>query len=147
MMLEGGIYGYAIPLGRMIAGLFIGTMLAIVGGWLGLTFNAMSGVPWSLEVHRFIYIACIGLGAGVGAYTGWINLGLRWYLIAATVLLVLAAGVAGSLLGNTYGLDLVKETYMGARDTRVNLTHYGAIGFATIVATAQGLYYHFRTRS
>ena len=65
MMIEGGIYGYAIPLGRMIAGLFIGTMLAIVGGWLGLTFNAMSGVPWSLEVHRFIYIACIGLGAGV----------------------------------------------------------------------------------
>ena len=146
MMLEGGIYSYIIPVARTIAGFFIGTMLAFCGGWFGLTFNAMSGVPWSLEVHLLIYIFCIGLGAGIGAYAAWINLSLRWYLIVATVLLVLAAGVAGSLLGNTYGLDLFKETYMGARDTRVNLTHYGAIICAGLVATAQGLYYHFRTR-
>ncbi len=146
MMLEGGIYSYAIPVARMIAGIFIGTILSFGGGVLGWTFSALIGFPWSSEVHLSIYLVGIGLGAGIGAYTGWINLGLRWYLVIATVLLVLAAGVAGSLLGYTYGLDVVEESYLGPRDTRVNVTHYGAIICASLVATAQGLYYHFRTR-
>lgn len=146
MLLEGGIYSYAIPIGRIIAGLFIGTMLGIVGGWMGLTFNAMAGFPWSLETHQNIYITCIGVGAGVGAYVGWINLSLRWYAVAASVLLVLLSGVAGGFLGHTIG-QVVEPSFMGQRDTIVNYTHYGAIGGAIAVSTIQGLYHHFRTRS
>lgn len=146
MMLEGGIYGYAIPIGRTIAGLMVGVILAIAGGWLGLTFNALVGYPWPGAVHIGIYVACIGLGAGVGAYVGWINLSLGRHIVALTILLVLAGGIAGSALGNLYGLEFIGPSYLGERDTRVNITHFGAVFGAIIVSTIFGLYYHFRTK-
>ncbi len=145
-LVEGGIYGYVIPLARTIAGLFVGMMLGILGGWAALTFNAMVGYPWNAGVHLSIYILGIGLGAGIGAYVGWINLSLRWYAIAIMVVLVVAAGVVGSAVGNLYWNVFTDATYMGARDTRVNVTHFGAALSAAAVATLFGLYYHFRTR-
>ncbi len=145
-MVDGGIYGFVIPMARTIAGFFVGMMLGIVGGWAALTFNALVGYPWGANVHLAIYIAGIGIGAGVGAYGGWINLGIRWYWIAGTVLVVLAAGIIGSAVGNGYWHLFTEASYMGARDTRVNMTHFGgAIGAGT-VSTLIGLYYHFRTR-
>ena len=145
-MFEGGIYGYAIPVGRTIAGFFVGMMLGIVGGWAALTFNAMVGYPWPAGVHLGIYIFGIGLGAGIGAYGGWINLNLRWYAVIITILLVIAAGVAGSAVGNAYWNFFTDATYMGDRDTRVNITHFGGALGAGVVSTLFGLYYHFRTR-
>ncbi len=145
-MVEGGIYSYVIPAGRIITGFFVGAMLGIVGGWMGLTFNHMIQFPWALEVHRNIYIASIGLGAGLGAYLGWISLSLRWYGIAASVFLVMVGGVAGSFMGNLYG-QIAEPTFMGTRDTIVNKTHLGAAIGAIVVSTALGLFNHFRTRS
>ena len=145
-MVDGGIYGLVIPAARTIAGFFVGMMLGIVGGWAALTFNAMVGYPWSANVHLAIYIFGIGLGAGIGAYGGWINLGLRWYGILAVILLVIAAGIIGSAVGNTYWNLFTEATYMGARDTRVNITHFGGAIGAGAVSTVFGLYYHFRTR-
>ena len=156
MMIEGGIYGYAIPAGRTIAGFFLGVMLGILGGWMGVTFNAFVGYPWeqqvslgiySFNVHEFIYVVSIGLGAGLGAYTGWINLGLRRYVIVLLVLAVLVSGIIGSIIGNVYWEYITgSPTYLGARNTRLNITHFGAAFGAIATATAQGLYYHFRTR-
>lgn len=146
MMLEGGIYSYAIPLGRIIAGFFVGAILGIVGGWTGLTFNAMVGYPWDANVHLAIYVVSIGLGAGLGAWVGWINLSLRWYIVALTILMVLVGGIVGSVLGNLYGLEFIGPTYLGERDTRVNITHFGAAFGAISVSTVIGLYYHFRTK-
>ena len=146
MLLEGGIYSYAIPLARIIAGFFVGAILGIVGGWTGLTFNAMVGYPWDANVHLAIYVVSIGLGAGLGAWVGWINLSLRWYIVALTILMVLVGGILGSVLGNLYGLEFIGPTYLGERDTRVNITHFGAAFGAISVSTAFGLYYHFRTK-
>lgn len=146
MMLEGGIYSYAIPLGRSIAGFFVGAILGIAGGWTGLTFNAMVGYPWDANVHLGIYVVSIGLGAGLGAWVGWINLSLRWYIVALTILMVIVGGVIGSVLGNLYGLEVIGPTYLGERDTRVNITHFGAAFGAILVSTVIGLYYHFRTK-
>ena len=146
-MLEGGIYSYVIPAGRIIAGFFVGAILGIVGGWAALTFNALVGYPWTGQVHLLIYVFGIGLGAGIGAYMGWINLNLRWYLVALSVLLALAGGVIGSFVGNFYWDTFTSESYLGARDTRVNITHFGAAIGAIVVSTALGLYYHFQTRS
>ena len=85
-MVEGGFYSYLIPFARTVVGFFVGVMLGICGGWVGITFNHMVGFPWSLEVHRNIYIMGIGLGGGLGAYLAWVNLGVRWYLVAGTIL-------------------------------------------------------------
>ncbi len=147
MVMEGGIYGYVVPAGRIIAGFFVGLILAIVGGWAALTFNAMVGYPWPASIHLSIYIAGIGLGAGLGAYVGWINLSMRWYVVILTFLLVLVAGIVGSTLGNVYWEYLLGETYLGPRDSRVNATHFGAAVGAIAVSSVLGLYYHFRTRS
>ena len=147
MVIEGGIYGYIVPAGRIIAGFFVGVMLAIVGGWAALTFNAMAGYPWAANVHLGVYIVGIGVGAGLGAYVGWINLSLRWYIAIATFVIVLLAGIAGSTLGNIYWEFLVGETYLGPRDSRINATHFGAALGATLVSSMIGLYFHFRTRS
>ena len=56
-MIEGGIYVWAVPLGRMLAGFFIGVFLGILGGWLALIFNAMIGYPWDVDIHTNIYIS------------------------------------------------------------------------------------------
>ena len=146
MMLEGGIYSYLIPAARTIAGFFVGALLGIFGGWMALTFNALVGYPWTQAAHLGIYVAGIGLGAGLGAYAGWINLSLRWYIIAGIILLVIGGGIVGSVLGNLYGLEFIGPTYLGERDTRINLTHFGGAFGAIIVSTGFGLYYHFRTK-
>ena len=60
---------------------------------------------------------------------------------------MIAAGVMGSAhLGNAYWNFFTEATYMGARDTRVNITHFGGMIGAGAVDTLFGLYYHFRTR-
>ena len=146
MMLEGGIYSYAIPLGRSIAGFFLGLMLGIAGGIIGFSLYALVGYPGTREVFLSIYLGGIGLGAGLGAYLGWINLSLRWYIVALSVLLVIMGGIAGSVLGNLYGLEFIGPTYLGVRDTLVNISHFGAVFGAVIVSTIIGLYHHFRTK-
>ena len=138
-MLEGGIYTFLIPVARTIAGFCVGVMLGIVGGWIAITFNHFIGFPWSLEVHRNIYIVGIGLGAGVGAYLGWVNLTVRWYLIAGSMALVLLGGLVGVYLGYEYG-KVVEPNYLGRRYTVDNALHWGAPIGAIIVATIIGLF-------
>ena len=146
-LVEGGIYGWLIPGARTIAALFLAIMLGMVGGWFALTLNALVGYPWGAYIHLAIYVIGIGLGAGIGAYVCWINRSPRWYLVLGIFLLVLAIGVAGSAIGNAYWNLFTDPSYMGARDTRVNMTHFGGAVGACMAATAIGLYLHFRTRS
>ena len=144
MLFEGGIYSFAIPLGRTIAGFVVGVMLGIVGGWIGITFNNFANFPWSLEVHRNIYIVGIGLGAGLGAYIGWVNLNIRWYLIVGSLVLVLIGALVGVFLGFEYG-QITDPSYLGRRHTIDGAMHWGAPTGGIVVATAIGLYYQIRT--
>ena len=143
-MIEGGIYVWAIPLGRTLAGFFVGLMLGIFGGWLARIFNGMIGYPWDLDIHTHIYFVSIGLGAGLGAYFGWMNLTLRWPLIAGSLLLVLAGGTLGTYIGLVYGQN-VEPTYMGRLYTIDNSLHFGAGIGGIIVSTALGLFNGIRT--
>jgi hypothetical protein len=137
-MLDGSIYTFVVPVGRTLAGFIIGIMLGIVGGWIAVIFNAMSEYPWALAVHQNIYLVGIGLGAGGGAYCGWMNLSLRWYLILGSLLLVLLAGIAGSYVGYIYGQH-VDPSYLGRRYTIDNTIHFGAAVGGIAVAAALGL--------
>ena len=146
MILEGGIYSFAIPAGRTIAGFFIGAMLGIVGGWFASSINALFGTPWVGTDFFRVYLFCIGAGAGIGAYVGWINLSIRWYMVATTLLLAIVGGVVGSNIGFYQWETFTEESYMGPRDTQINVAHFAAPICAIVVSTVFGLYYHFRTR-
>ncbi|MDA0733884.1 MAG: hypothetical protein O2909_07080 [Chloroflexi bacterium] len=142
-MVEGGIYPFLIPFGRTVAGFCVGVVLGIFGGWMAITFNHMIGFPWSLEVHRNIYIFGIGMGGGLGAYFGWMNFGVKWYLIAGTILLVLTGGVVGAYLGLEYG-QVVEPNYLGRRYTIDNMMHWGAAIGGITVATALGMFNYMK---
>ena len=133
-----GIYTFIVPFARTLAGFVMGVMFGICGGWAAITFNAMLGFPWALEVHRNIYIVGIGLGAGLGAYLGWVNMSIGRPLVVGTVLPVLAAGVAGAYLGLVYG-EITDPTYLGRRYTIDNMMHWGAPLVAIIASTVLGL--------
>ena len=105
----------------------------------------MIGYPWDLVVHTNIYFVSIGLGAGLGAYFGWMNLTLRWYLIASSILLVLAGAMAGTYLGLTYG-QYVDATYLGRQYTIDNWLHFGAAIGGIAVATGLGVFSEVRTK-
>lgn len=143
-MIEGGIYNWVVPLGRTIAGFVVGAFLAIMGGWFAQIFNQLTAFAWGLEVHRTIYFLGIGVGAGVGAYCGWINLSIRRRLVAGSIILVLAGGIAGTYIGFAYG-HIMDPTYMGQRATLVNSIHWGAAIGAILVSTVLGLIGEFRT--
>ena len=127
-----------------MAGFFVGSFLAIMGGWVARIFNALIGYPWDPEVHINIYYVSVGLGAGLGAYFGWVNLTLRWYLIAASLLLVVLGGIAGTYIGYIYGQN-IDPTYLGPRETIVNMVHWGAAIGAIAVSTAIGLFNEIRS--
>lgn len=144
-MIEGGVYNLVIPLGRTLAAFLLGIMLGIVGGWMGLTFNALTGFPWSLTVHRNIYLAGIGLGAGAGAYLCWMNLGLRRPWIMVSFLAVLLGGIGGAYAGYTYGHH-TEPTFLGRAYTVENMLHVGAAIGGAGVATILGIINEIRTQ-
>ena len=144
-MVEGGIYIWLLPLGRTVVGFMIGAFLAIMGGWLATNFNQLAGYSWDLNVHRNIYFVSIGLGAGSGAYVGWMNLTSRWYLVGTSLLLALLGGVAGTYLGLVYGQN-IDPTDLGQRATVVNATHWGAVFGGILVASGLGLFNEFRNK-
>ena len=98
----------------------------------------MIGYPWDVDVHTNIYFVSIGLGAGLGAYFGWMNLTPRWYFITGSLLLVLLGGLAGTYIGLVFG-QYVAPTYMGRQYTIDNSVHFGASIGGILVSTVLGL--------
>ncbi len=142
-MLEGGIYAWAVPLGRTTVGFVVGAFLGLMGGWFARIFNAVVGYSWAPDIHANIFLLGIGIGAGLGAYIAWVNLTLRWYFIAGSVLLVLLGGIAGAYIGSAYG-QTIDPTYLGQRATVVNMIHWGAAIGAIAVSAAIGLFNEVR---
>ena len=144
-MVEGGIYNWVLPLGRTLAGLMVGVFLGILGGWAALIFNAMIGYPWTRDIHLNIYFVSIGLGAGLGAYVGWMNLTAPRHLIIGSLVLVMVGGILGSYIGLVYGQN-VDPNYLGRSYAIENGLHFGAAAGAILVSTALGLFNTIKTR-
>jgi len=138
-LVDNSIYAWAVPFGRIISGFLVGVMLGIIGGWVAVIIYAMAGFPWSMEVQRNLYLIWIGIGAGAGAYSGWMTLNTRKYLIFALALVVIAGGIAGAYLGLVYG-SVTEPTYLGKRYSIDSAIHFGAaIGGIVTATMAMGL--------
>ena len=101
---------------------------------MAVIIYAMAGFPWSMEVQRNLYLIWIGIGAGVGAYCGWMTLNTRKYLIFALAILVIAGGIAGAYLGLVYG-SVTEPTYLGKRYSIDSAIHFGAAIGGIVTAT------------
>ena len=144
-MVEGGVYTWVLPLGRTVVGFMIGVFLGILGGWAASIFNAMIGYPWASVIHLNIYFVSIGLGAGLGAYVGWMNLTTSRYLIIGSLVLVMVGGIVGSYIGLVYGQN-VDPNYLGRSYAIENGLHFGAAIGAILVSTALGLFNEIKTK-
>ena len=144
-MLETGVYTWVVPLARTVTGFIIGTMLGIIGGWAVVIFNAMIGYPWPLDVHLNLYFVGIGLGAGLGAYVGCMNLTDRRSLIIGSLVLVMVGGIVGSYIGLLYGQNAAPN-YLGRRYTIESGLHFGAATGAILVSAALGLIHEIKTQ-
>ena len=144
-MIEGGVYNWVLPMGRTVAGFVAGVMLGIFGGWAALIFNAMIGYPWAVDIHLNIYFVSIGLGAGLGAYVGWMNLTTPRHLIIGSLVLVMVGGIGGSYAGLVYGQN-VDPNYLGRSYAIENGLHFGAATGAILVSTALGLFNEIKTK-
>ena len=143
-MLQGGISSYLLPLGRTLAGFVTALLLAFLGDVTGRVFNLTTGYPWAQSVHLNIHLISIGVGAGIGAYLGWMSLSPRWYLLLGWAMLVLAGGIAGAFLGSIYGPG-VDPTYWWSRFATDTTIYLSAAALSTIVATILGLINDIRT--
>jgi hypothetical protein len=145
-MLQGGISSYVIPLGRTLAGFIAALLLAFLGDVTARVFNLAIGYPWSQLVHQNIHLIGIGVGAGIGAYLGWMSLGPRWYLVLGWAMLVLAGGIAGAFLASVYGPG-VDPTYWWSRFATDTTIHLSAAALSTVVATILGLINDIRIKA
>ncbi len=137
-MVDGGIYYWAVPLGRAITGFIVGLLLGIVGGWIAVVIYAMLGFSWEIELQRNLYLVWIGLGAGVGSYLGWMNLTTRRALILGFLAIVVLGGILGAYMGFIYG-QRVDPGYLGRRYTLDSSIHFGAAIGGIVTATVLGL--------
>ena len=112
---------------------------------MGRNFNQLVGYAWDGQVHLNIYLVGIGVGAGLGAYIGWMNLTSRWYLLGSSALLVVLGGILGTYLGAEYG-ENIEAGFMGQRATIVNNSHRGAVIGGIAVATCLGVFNEIQTK-
>ena len=129
---------YGIGAARTLAGLVGALLLAVGGDVFGRVLNLMLGFPWSQLMHVNIHLVAIGLGAGIGAYLGWINFSLNRYWGLVILVLVLTASVVGVYLGRAFGPG-VDPTYWWSRFAVDTTIHLAAAVGGTIIAAIIGL--------
>ena len=136
-MSPSGIEVFAVPLGRTFGGYIAALLLAFMGDIAARVFNLVVGFSWDPVVHQNAYFVGIGLGAGIGAYLGWLHLTLPRYLILGSLLLVLLGGIAGAYIGNIFGPG-VDPTYWWSRFATDRTIYLGAATVAIVAATSLG---------
>ncbi len=130
---------WMVWLGRTVAGFTCSVLLGAIGYVSGLVINLILGYPWDRDVHINLTMVCIGLGAGVGAYLGWIS--LRWsrYSAIGVLALVCAVSVAGVYVGLAYGPG-IDPTYWFSRWALDPYVVVISAVMGTAAATAVGLF-------
>ena len=137
-MVRNIFYDPWVSLWRILAGLTVGFLLAVLGGWAGIFLNLLLGYHWPLAIHQNIQMVAIGTGAGLGAYLAWSNSNLRWYWILGTLVLVVAASTLGAYIGRAYGPG-IDPTHLWSQSAVDHAIHVGAAIAGVLISTAIGL--------
>ena len=137
-MVRNILYDSWVSLWRILAGLTVGFLLAVLGGWAGLCLNLFLGYHWPLAIHQNIQMAAIGTGAGFGAYLAWSNSNLGWFWRLGTLALVVAASTLGAYLGRAYGPG-IDPTHLWSQSAVDHAIHVGAAIGGVSISTAIGL--------
>ncbi len=133
---------YLVWAARGLAAFISAVLLAFFGDLTGRVFNLLVGYPWPQVVHVNIHMVSIGVGAGLGAYLGWMNLSLNRYRALGFLSATIAAGIVGVYIGRAYGPG-VDPSYWWSRfavDTTVHLT---AVILGTFTAAVIRLLHHW----
>ena len=123
--------------GRAFLGVGLGLVVSIVGlivAWGLYIFSSSS----SRDAFLIVNIVGAGIGAGIGGYIPWIKLDRQQRAeTAIVVLLAIAFGIAGGLLGYDYGANREVDCCAEPRTTPFTFT---ALGAALLAGLAMCLY-------
>jgi hypothetical protein len=118
--------------GRLLLGLGLGVVLSMVCLGIAWGLFIFSGAS-SRNTLLIMSMAGAGLGAGVGAYVAWIKLDRSsWAFFAIAVLMAVAGGVLGGLVGYQYGANREIECCAEPQTAPFTYTAFGA----TLLANA-----------
>lgn len=146
-LMGSGIEVYLVWAARGLAAFIAAVLLAFIGDLTGRVFNLLLGYPWPQAVHLNIHMVCIGVGAGFGAYLGWMNLSLSRYRALGFLSATIAAGIVGIYVGRAYGPG-VDPTYWWSRFAVDPTVHLAGVVIATFTAAVIRLLQHwFQLRS
>ena len=127
-----------IPLVRTAGGLVTSLLLAFTGDLAARVFNLLTGFSLDLVVHQNVNFVAIGLGAGFGAFLGWLNPSFPKYWVFGSLLMILLAAIGGAYAARILGPGVDTSYWWGrfATDTTVYL---GASTAGLFLATSLGL--------
>ncbi len=127
-----------IPLIRTAGGLVASLLLAFTGDLAARVFNLLTGFSLDPLVHQNAIFLGIGMGAGVGAFLGWLNPSFPRYWVFGSLLMILLAAIGGAYAGRILGQGVDTSYWWGrfATDTTIYL---GASTAGLFLATSLGL--------
>ena len=129
---------------RVVVGLAVALLLAVVGDIIARIFNLLLGYPWHPSIHQNIQLIGIGTGAGIAAYLAWPNFTFKTYWIAGTLLLIMGGAIIGAYLGDIYGPGPAPTYWWSRFATDKTIYPAAAIGGITMAA-ALGLFRELRS--
>ena len=142
-MVRDGINVYLIWMIRIILGLAVALLLAVVGDISARVFNLLLGYPWHPYVHQNIQVIGIGLGAGIASYLAWPNFSFTKRWIAGTLFLIFIGAVLGAYIGDIYGPG-PEPTYWWSRFATDKVVYLSAALGGMTVSVLLGLFRELR---
>ncbi len=122
---------------RTFGGFVAALLLAFIGDIAARVFNLSVGFAWDPAVHQNAHFVGIGLGAGIGAFLGWINPNMPKRLLIGSLLLVVLGGIAGAYLGRGMSSGVDTSYWWGRFATDKNV-YVGAAGVGIFLSTTLG---------
>ena len=111
---------------RILLGLGLAVVLSMVCLGIAWGLFIFSGAS-SRNTLLIMSMAGAGLGAGIGAYVAWMKLDRSsWSFVAIAILMAVAGGVVGGLIGYQYGANREIECCAEPQTAPFTYTAFGA---------------------
>ncbi len=121
----------------MFGGIVAALLLAFIGDLAARVFNLAVGFAWDPAIHQNAHFVGIGMGAGIGAFLGWVNPNMPKLLLIGSLLLVVLGGIGGAYLGRGIGSG-VDTSYWWGRFATDRTIYLGAATAGIFLSTTLG---------